>query len=85
MAEKYLANYRLLRITCNFFEPGNIYIHARNIFKRCCLIYIMGVYPFYGKVPQHLLWVGSQAACGEVTVNSVTNFQNYFITFIAYT
>ena len=87
MAEKYLDNYRLRLITCNVFEPGNIYIyiyicihiHMRVIFSRDIILFcIMGAYPFCGKVTQHLLWVlwvGSQVAGGEVTVGGITNLQ----------
>ena len=34
MAEKFLANYRLRRVTCNFFESGNICVCV------CVYIYI---------------------------------------------
>jgi len=64
MAEKYLANYRLRLITCNFLSR-EIYIYV--IFSRDIILEsVMGAYHLCGKGPRHLLWVGSQAACGEV-------------------
>jgi hypothetical protein len=45
----------------------------------------MGLQPFYGKGPHPLLWAGSQAACGKITVNDLPNRLNYCVIFIMYT
>jgi len=50
-----------------------IVIFSRDIIE----VYVLSAYPFYGKQPQHLLWFGSQAACGEITVSGITNHLNY--------
>ena len=39
---------------------------------------------FYGKVPHLLLWAGSMAARGQITVNGILNRQKYCVIFIAY-
>lgn len=41
----------------------------------------MGIQPFYGKVPQQLLWAGSWTACEKV-ISNVPNSLNYSIIFI---
>jgi len=58
-----------------------IYIYIHVIFSRDIIeVYILGAYPFYGKGP-HLLWVGSQDACGEITVSGITNCPNFLPNF----
>jgi len=53
-----------------------IYIYIYVIFSRyIILVPIIGIYPFCGKGPRHLLWVGSQAECGEITVSGITDCQ----------
>ena len=52
-----------------------IFIYIRNIFKRFFLVSLIGICPFCGKGPRHLLWVCSQAECGEITVSGITDCQ----------
>ena len=74
MAEKYLANYRLRLVTCNFLQPGYTCIYVIFSIDNI-LVYIIDACHKCGKGPQHLLWVGSQAACGEITVSGITDCQ----------
>jgi len=37
----------------------------------------MGLQPFYGTGPNSLLWAGSRAARGKITVSGVSNYPNY--------
>jgi hypothetical protein len=41
--------------------------------------------PFYGTLPQWLLWAGSRAAWDKITLTGVTNRLNDFVIFIVYT
>jgi hypothetical protein len=44
----------------------------------------MGLQPVYGKWPQRLLWAGSRAARGQITVSGVINGLNYRVIFVVY-
>ena len=45
----------------------------------------MGLQPFYGTGPNPLLWAGSWAARGKITVSVIPNCLNYCEIFIVYT
>ena len=45
----------------------------------------MGLQPFYGKGSHPVLWAGSRAARGKITVSGVPNCQNYFEMSTVYT
>ena len=42
----------------------------------------MGLQTFYGKGPHPLLWAGSRAARGRITVSGISNYPNYCEIFI---
>ena len=44
----------------------------------------MGVQPYYGKGPHVLLWAGSGAALGKITISGIHNCLNYCVIFIVY-
>jgi len=48
-------------------------------------IYVMRLQAFHGKWPHPLLWAGSWAACGKITLSGVPNRLYYCIIFIVYT
>jgi hypothetical protein len=45
----------------------------------------MGLQTFYGKGPHPLLWAGSLAARGKITIGGIHNRLNYCIIFRVYT
>jgi len=45
----------------------------------------LGLQSFYGKEPHWLLRNGSGATRGQITINGITNSQNYYVIFIIYT
>jgi hypothetical protein len=45
----------------------------------------MGLQPLYSKGPLPLLWAGSRAACGNITISGIRNLLNYCVIFIVYT
>jgi hypothetical protein len=44
----------------------------------------MGLQPFYGKGPHLLVWAGSRAARGKITISGIYNCLNYCVTFMVY-
>ena len=44
----------------------------------------MGLQTFYGKGPHQLLWAGSRAERGRITVTGISNCPNYCEMFIVY-
>jgi len=51
-------------------------MHAIIPRRRLCFIYCMGLQTCNGKVPRPLLWAGSRAARGKITVSSKPNSLN---------
>jgi hypothetical protein len=49
---------------CLLFSAGNC------LYSRIKKVYTMGLQPFYGKGPHPLLWAGSRAAHGKITVSA---------------
>lgn len=45
----------------------------------------MGSQPFYGKGPHLLLGAGLHAACGKITINSVSKHHDNYVIFTVYT
>ena len=48
-------------------------------------VYTVGVQTFYGKGPHLLLWGGSRAARGDITIRGIPNCLNYCENLIMYT
>lgn len=44
----------------------------------------MGIQPFYGKKWHPLLWAGSLAAHGKITINGVPKWLNYCVIYSIY-
>ena len=47
-------------------------------------IYVMRLQAFHGKWPHPLLWAGSWAACGKITLRGIPNRLYYCVIFIIY-
>jgi len=58
---------------------------AYPVLTRLEIHLIMGFQPFYGQGPHPILWAGSRAARGKITVSGMRNFIIYCNIFILHT
>ena len=54
------------------------------LFFFACMLFVAVFHPCYGKGPHPLLWAGSWATRGKITVSGILNSLSYCVIFVAY-